>query len=81
MRRSTIFLLAVLLSAVAVALSACGADNQGRSPITTVQSATVQTNEEGQTDEDAEEEESGDDGKKGKDRGKSHGNKGEDDSE
>jgi hypothetical protein len=80
MRRSTIVLLAVL-SALALAVSACGADpDDGRSPITTVENQTVenvQTVEEDEGEDEGEggeeDGEGGGDGKekkKEKDRGK-----------
>jgi hypothetical protein len=79
MRRSAIACVAVLVSALALALSACGADDEGRLPITTVQNTTAQTDENEQTGGDAdlrEHDEENDSGgkEKGKDRGKGHGN-------
>jgi hypothetical protein len=69
MRRSAI----APVAALALALSACGADDAGRSPITTVQNTTVRTDESQQTDEDADKRKRDDEGNgKAKDRGKGH---------
>ena len=90
MRRTRIALFAVLLSAVAPALSGCGADGESRSPTTTVYDETVLT--EGDADVGDEVERPQDDGDEGdddsdkgkgkdkeKDRGKGHGKGREDD--
>jgi hypothetical protein len=71
MRRSPIVLLALLVCALALALSACGADpDNGRSPITTVRDETVQTGEDEVEDEGEGDEEEGDGGGKEKEKGK-----------
>jgi hypothetical protein len=65
MRRTRIALFAVLLSAVAPALSGCGADGESRPPTTTVYDETVLT-EKG-TDAGDEVERKQDDGDEGDD--------------
>ena len=82
--RSPIALLAVLASALALVVSACGAEGASRAPTTTIPSEPVQVTEP--EDSGEADEENGDGDKKEKkdkekDRGKSQGNGKGDDSD
>jgi hypothetical protein len=77
MRRSPIALLTAVLAS-ALALSGCGAEDEGRPPTTTVPGVTGQTDvgaDEGETSEDEAEEEKDEGGEKGKDRGRANGHR------